>query len=93
MRFQGDEFVAGDLIGFVCGECRIGYGGFPELTSIDWQDSFFYRLDDATGEFVELCDGSRAQIAESVSEALGAISDAGFNDCVIIHATDSAKAA
>ncbi len=90
MRFFGDEFVVGNLIGQVSGECRVNRDGEVELVSIDWRNAAFCRLDDAEGNPVEL-DGIDAEaITEAVSDALAMVTDAGFSNCVIIHSKEPA---
>lgn len=86
MRFFGDEFVAGDLIGQVSGECKIGHDGLVELVSIDCEGAQFCRLDDPTGEPVELNDVDAEAIAGAVLDALQAITDAGFSEHLVIKA-------
>jgi len=92
MRFFGDEFVVGNLIGQVSGQCKHDRDGQVVLVKIDWPDATFCRVDDAEGNPVEL-DGIDAQaIVEAVSDALAMVTDAGFNDCIVIHSKEPATA-
>jgi hypothetical protein len=92
MRFFGDEFEVGELIGQVSGECRIGFTGEVELVSIDCQDAQFCRTDDPTGEPVELDAIETEAIAGAIVDALTSVTDAGFSDCIVMHSREPANA-
>jgi hypothetical protein len=92
MQFFGDEFVVGNLIGQVSGQCRVNRDGEVELVSIDCQDAQFCRTDDPTGEPVEL-DAIKAEaIAGAIVVALASVTDAGFSDCIVMHSREPANA-
>lgn len=83
MRFHNDAFEAGEFIGTVEGEAKIGHNGLVELVSINWNESVWCRVDDPNGEPVVLNENDRVQIKSVVQDALVKITDAGFGDLVI----------
>jgi hypothetical protein len=82
MRFQSDEFFAGDFIGSVDGEAKVGFDGV-ELVSINWEEANFCRSDDPNGEPVDLTEADAESITEAIKDALAKVTDAGFGDLVI----------